>query len=129
MGRLEAGFLERVEAFSDRVLDVADELERQGRSRRILDQVVGSGTSVGANTVEACEALSRKDFAKCVGIAIKELAETRFWLRRIIRRDWIPMSRLEPLLREADEIKLILGAILAKMRRNDARPAPTTNPD
>ncbi len=119
MGRLERAFVERVEAFSDRALDVAEELEKQGRSRRIVDQLTGCGTSVGANTVEADEALSRKDFAKCVGIAIKELGETRYWLRRIIHRGWIPAARLTPLHDEGTEIKLILGAILTRMRRND----------
>lgn len=124
MGRLDESFVLRVEAFSDRALDVAEEIERQGRSRRIVDQLTGSGTSVGANTVEADEALSRKDFAKAIGISIKELAETLYWFRRIVRRSWIPAGRLEPLLQEGREIKLILGAILTRMRQNDSKADP-----
>ena len=119
MGRLEAAFVERTEVFSDRTLDVAEELAKQRRFARVIDQLVGCGTSVGANVCEADEALSRKDFAKCIGIAIKELNETRFWLRRIAKRQWIPPKRLSLLQKEASEIKLILGAILTRTRRND----------
>ena len=120
IGRLDAAFVERVEAFSDRALDVAEELQRQRRFARIIDQLVGSGTSVGANVCEADEALSRKDFAKSIGIAIKELNETRYWFRRIARREWIAVRRLTALQKEAAELKLILGAILTRTRRNDS---------
>jgi four helix bundle protein len=53
-----------------------------------MDQIAASGTSVGANTFEADEAMSRKDFCKALGIANKELNETRFWLRLFVRREW-----------------------------------------
>lgn len=117
MGRLKADFLERVENLCDRILDVADYLEQQGRSRRVVDQITGAGSSVGANCFEADEALSRADFCKCVGISIKELNESRFWLRMGIRRSWAKKERLQPLLAEAEEIKKIMGAILNKSRR------------
>jgi four helix bundle protein len=71
MGRLRLEFIERVEAFCHRVLDVADELERSERSRRIVDQITGSGTSVGANIHEADEAPSRGMFAKCLSISLQ----------------------------------------------------------
>jgi four helix bundle protein len=119
MGRLGAALVQRVEKFSDRSLDVAEELGRQRRFPRVIDQLVGSGGSVGANVCEADEGLSRKDFAKCIVIAIKELNETRYWIRRIAARKWIPEKRLALLQKEATEIKLILGAILTRTRRND----------
>lgn len=117
MGRLKPEFLERVESFGDRVLDVVEALEAQGRSRRVLDQLTGCGTAVGANLFEADEALSRPDFNKCVGIAVKELNESRYWLRLIARRKWIAAKRLESIAEEAIELKKILGAILWKSRR------------
>jgi four helix bundle protein len=123
MGRLQVEFLERVETFADRMLDVTEVLEQQCRPRRIVDQMVGAGTSVGANTFEADEALSRLDFCKCIGIAIKELNESRFWLRLVGRRGWIPKRKLADLEREAAELKLICGAMLTRSRRNqDRRP-------
>ena len=117
MGRLDADLLERVEGSCDRSLGVVEELEKQGRSRRILDQLTGSATAVGANLFEADEAMSRKDFAKCVAISIKELNETRFWLRLIERRAWIPPERLADLSDETAQLKRIFGAILSRTRK------------
>lgn len=86
MGRLKDDMLERVERYADRVLDVTEALERSRRPRRVVDQMTGSGTSVGANAFEADEAMSAKDFIKCLGVILKELNETRFWLRRCVSR-------------------------------------------
>lgn len=100
-------------------MDVVGALESKGVSRRIVDQVAASGTSVGANTFEADEALSRKDFCKALGIANKELNETRYWLRLFVRRAWVSQPSMESLLAEAEELKRILGAMIAKTRTND----------
>lgn len=116
MGRLQPEFLERIEGFSDRILNVVETLAEQRRSIRILDQLTGSGTAVGANIFEADEALSRRDFRKCVAIANKELSETMFWLRLGSRRGWIAGDRLDALLGEAKELKRIMGSILSKTR-------------
>ena len=78
VGRLQQELMERAESFSHRVVDVAESLEQQKRSRRIIDQMIGSGTSVGANVCESDEALSRPDFCKGLAIALKELGETRY---------------------------------------------------
>jgi four helix bundle protein len=121
MGRLKEELLERIELFADRVLDVAQTLERAGCWPRVLDQLVGSGTSVGANVFEADEALSRPDFVKCIGIAVKELNETRYWLRLIARRGWIAPDRLSPLQTELAELKKILGAIISRTRAANTR--------
>jgi four helix bundle protein len=120
MGRLRVETLERVEKFADRTLDVVDALERQRRSRRILDQLSGCGTSTGANVWEADEAMSPKDFAKTLCVVIKELNETRYWLRLIARREWIPLKRLQPLEDEAVELKRMFGAMVHRTRKQPA---------
>jgi len=91
---------------------------------RITGQLVACGTSVGANTFEADEALSRADFAKTIGIVIRELNETRFWLRLIGRQGWIAGDRLAPLLEETESLKRILGSILVKTRQRTKPPSP-----
>ncbi len=117
MGRLKPETLERVDAFADRMLDVTTALAAAKCPFRVIDQIAGCGTSVGANCSEADEALSRADFAKTIGIVIKEVNECRFWLRLCIRRAWIPQPRLSPLLEEAEELKRLFGAILTRTRR------------
>ena len=113
-GRLKTDFLERAEAFSDRAVAVAEQLDKDGRFRRIVEQLAASGSAVGANLAEADEAMSDRDFRKCLTIAIKEMAETRFWLRLAIRRAWLTPARLDPLLLELSEMKKIVGTILAR---------------
>lgn len=99
------------------MLDVTAALSASKRPLRVIDQMAGCGTSVGANCYEADEALSRADFAKIIGIVIKEVNECRFWLRLCIRRDWLPEPRLLPLLSEAEELKRLFGAVLTRTRR------------
>lgn len=117
MARLQESFLERVERFTDRVVVVADALDDRKVSKRIVDQLLGSETSVGANVFEADEAMSRPDFVKCLCIATKELNETRFWLRLAVRHEWIKPPRLTPLIEETIELKKILGAMIARSKR------------
>jgi four helix bundle protein len=123
MGRLKTEFLERLESFADRVVHVSTELENRHVSRRIIDQIVAAGTSVGANAFEADEAMSRADFVKCMAVSSKELSETTFWLRLIARQEWIPAERLAPLLEEAGELRCVVGTMIARSRR----PLPRTN--
>lgn len=119
MSRLNESLLERVEALADRVIRVADSVEKRGVSRRVVDQMISAGTAVGANLFEADEAMSRRDFLKCVSISCKELNETRFWLRLASRNGWVAAEALAPLLDECDQIRRILGSIIARTKTAD----------
>lgn len=121
MGRLKEPLLVRIESFGDRVLDVVEALERTGCPRRVLDQMTGCGTAVGANAFEADEAMSRADFCKTIAIVLKELNEVRYWIRLVGRRQWIDRDRLGSLESEAAELKKVLGAILSRSRANGVR--------
>lgn len=117
MGRLKQQLLERCEAFADRGLALASALTRKRVFPRVIDQVCGCFTSVGANVFEADEAMTRKDFCKSLAIAVKELSECRYWIRRCRTNAWIPKERLELLEQEAIELRKVLGAIVLNTRR------------
>lgn len=123
MGRLQTPLLERIESFCDRVVRVGTALESAAVSRRIVDQMVGSGTSVGANIFEADEAMSRPDFVKCLSIAAKELSETRFWLRLCARHGWVAEAKLDPLLVELAELRKIVGTMISRSRKKPSTKA------
>jgi len=110
------------------MVDVAESLEGAKRSHklvgRIVDQMVGAGTSVGANVHEADEALSRKDFCKALGIVLKELSESRFWLEFVRERGWITASRLVDLEKEADELSRVFSVIVARTKVNSRPRVP-----
>ena len=124
MARLSDELLGRVEDLCDRILDLAEALDKQRRPRRIVSQIIGSGTSVGANVFEADEAMTRPEFSRCLAIVVRELNETRFWIRLVIHRAWIPNERLAPLLDECDQLKRILGAMIARTRQ-EGRASPS----
>lgn len=116
MARLQESLLTRVEEVCDRVIRVADAAGQGGMPKRLLDQLLASGTSVGANVFEADEAMSRADFVKCLCIAVKELNETRFWLRLCTRHKWIEPERLQPLIEETVSLRKVLGAMISRTK-------------
>jgi four helix bundle protein len=78
---------------------------------RIIGQLVGAGTSIGANYVEADDAVSNKEFLKSIGICKKETQETKHFLRMAVRavRSLKPEAR--KLWMEARELHLIFWKI------------------
>jgi|KBSSwiStaDraftv2_1062776.scaffolds.fasta_scaffold307737_2 four helix bundle protein len=122
MGRLSAELRLRAEVFGDRMLDVVQALERKRVYGRVIDQMVGCGTSVGANACESDQAVSAKDFCKALGIAIKELSEAAYWLRTCSRRGWLKPARLVPLEQEATELGRVFSSMVVRTKRSRLRP-------
>ena len=80
-----------------------------------VKQVVRSSGSIGANYIEANEALSTKDFRMRIKISRKESKETRYWLRLLDTRDAPALNaERDKLIQESTELMLIFGAILKK---------------
>ena len=86
----------------------------------IIGQLVRSGTSIGANYMEAGEAESRRDFCHKVSIAKKEAKETLHWLRRLAAAEPTAGDTCRELWREVHELTLIL----ATMQRNAGQESP-----
>ncbi len=116
-GRLQEKTLTRMVDYGAAILALTDRMERDRKPRRIIDQLVGCGTSAGAQLFEASEALSKADFVKSVGWAAKELNETRYWLHVIRQRGWLPAEELETLLAETIELLLVSRSIIARCRK------------
>jgi len=77
-------------------------------------QVIRSSGSVGANYIEANEALSKKDFVLCIKICRKEAKESRYWLRLVEALDAGIAGERESLVQEAQELMNIFGSIVRK---------------
>lgn len=107
----------RLEAFAVAAMGVAGELPRNLAGRHVAGQLIRSGTSPGANYEEARAAESRADFVHKLGIALKELRESRYWLRVSARSRLLPPDRVEPAAKEADELCRIIGCSIATCRR------------
>jgi four helix bundle protein len=122
--RKSANIAERTFEFAVRVVKLCDWLDgRRGVSRRLADQLLRSGTSVGANVEEAQAAESLPDFIHKYLVALKEGRETSYWLRLLIRADLVKQGRIAALAQECEELKLMIGAAVrtAKRRKSSAR--------
>jgi four helix bundle protein len=83
-------------------------------NNRLIEQLVGAGTSVGANYCEADDAVSGKEFKQRIGICRKESKETMFFLRMVAAAEEELAGEARALWREAKELNLIFGAIWRK---------------
>jgi four helix bundle protein len=95
--------------FAARVCDVVENLPDTRKGRHIAGQMIRSGTSPAPNYAEACAAESRADFVHKLGIVLKELRETRVWLKLSIRSKCLTAKRLQPLIAECTELMNITG--------------------
>ncbi len=109
---------QRTFEYACRIVALHDALLEVGVSQRLLSQLVGSGTSIGANLHEAKSAQSKKDFVNKCEIALKEARETEFWLRIIEARKYVAPSQLAPLLTETNELIAILVTIVKNTKKN-----------
>jgi four helix bundle protein len=86
--------------------------------RPLVDQIIRSATSIGANYAEANNASSKQDFRNKIFIAKKEAAETRYWLS--VLSELIPNTNFESLQQEALEFNLIFQKIVSTLKvRNE----------
>src|SRR6266436_101878 len=76
---------ERTARFGEAVIDFARIIPQDAVTNRITNQLVGVGTSVGANYVEADDAVSKKDFLESIGTCQKEAREAKHFLRMVVR--------------------------------------------
>jgi 3-hydroxyisobutyrate dehydrogenase len=106
----KAELLTRTKAFSLRILKLVDDLPRTMSSRAIGNQLVRSGTAIGANYRAACRARSRAEFTAKLGIVAEEADETVYWLELIRDGKLLPGNKLAELLQEADELTAIFTA-------------------
>jgi four helix bundle protein len=102
---------ERTARFGESVIDFAKTIPQSAVTYRIIGQLVGAGTSVGANYVEADDAVSKKEFLKNIGTCRKEARETKHFLRMAVRAvpELKPQARM--LWIEAKELHLIFSKI------------------
>ncbi|MBI1829845.1 MAG: four helix bundle protein [Planctomycetes bacterium] len=104
------------EELSDRLLNLAarignvvDALPDTRLGRHVAGQLVRCGTSPGPNYEEACAGESRADFGHKMKIVLKELRETRYWLRLIVRANLLTVAKMGDLLDESNQLCNIFG--------------------
>ena len=96
--------------FALKIIELSQSLKEE-RNYEIANQIIRSGTSIGANVEEAQAAQSKKDFISKLSISSKEARETKYWLR-LIKESKISNNKLDVLINDCDDLINILTQIV-----------------
>ena len=111
-------YKEKFLVFANRMVKLKNYLNQQKREYSIADQILRSGTSIGANHREAIYAESNLDFIHKLSVAQKECSETLFWLDLLYTSEYIDENQYNSLRLDAEEIiKMLTASILAAKKK------------
>ena len=115
---MEQKLKDRTKQFALRIVKLVDALPKTTSAIAIARQIIRSGTSVGANYRAACRGRSKAEFISKLGIVTEEADETCFWLELIIEGKLLPEEKVQPLLKEADELTAIFVSSVKTSQQN-----------
>jgi four helix bundle protein len=104
--------------FGVNIIGICKELKDKNKETVISNQLLRSGTSVGANVEEGLGCQSKKDFYFRFTIAYKEARESMYWLNLVKETGLYQNEKISTVLKDCDEILRILGSILKTLRNN-----------
>ena len=102
----------RTKKFSLMIIDLAERMPNTNVIRSITNQIIRSGTSVGANYRAVCRARSDREFIAKMNIVLEEADETLFWLEIIKEKMWVAKSEVELIWKEGNELTAIFVSSL-----------------
>ena len=108
-------------AFAVDILLLCSEIKENRRSNSLINQLLRSGTSIGANIHEANYAASRSDFINKLQIAMKECYETEYWLDIFHEAKILTEEEHRHLFAQCSKIRKILTASITTAKQNAAR--------
>lgn len=116
--RIARDLSERLLRFAVRVGKVVNALPATRLGRHVAAQLIRSGTSAAPNYEEACAAESRADFIHKLSICLKELRESRFWIRLIVESELLPMKKMTDVQDECTQLCKVFAQSLLTAKKN-----------
>jgi len=107
---------ERTARFGEAIVRFSQKIPRNPTNDRLIDQLIGCGTSIGGNYCEANEGISKKDFRHMISRCVKESKETKFFLRILAAAEPQLAGEAREYYREAKELHLIFASIFRKTK-------------
>ena len=107
---------DKSKAFAIRIVRLCRYLREEKKEYVLSEQLLRSGTSIGANLAEAENSFSRKEFLAKVYIALKETSETKFWLELLYNTDYLTKRQFESVISDEEELSKILTSTTKTMR-------------
>jgi len=117
MDKARYNLQERTTEFGRGIIRLCKAIKFSPISSRIIDQLVRSGTSVGANYMEAVNASSKKDFKNKLFICKKEAQETRYWLT-MLKECGSTDKEIDSMAQECQELNLIFQKSINTLENN-----------
>ncbi|MBP6977907.1 MAG: four helix bundle protein [Bacteroidales bacterium] len=121
METLKINISEEFLQFGADIIVFTDLLNIQKVNYVIINQLLRSGTSAGANYEEACGAESRADFVHKLHISYKELRETNYWLRLIWKSGKVEIEKIKPVIERSELLLNVLSKSLITSKRNSQK--------
>lgn len=109
---------ERTAIFAERIIELCNKCPKNIINTPVINQLIRSGTSIGANYCEANGASSKKDFKSKIFICKKESKETKYWLRLLANaEDTVTVKdKCRELWQEAQEFTMIFSKVAANTK-------------
>ncbi len=104
--------------FAARIVNLCRFLDNERKGKHIVDQIMRSGMSIGANYAEAECAISNNDFLAKLYISLKECNETLYWLRLLRRVNDLEEKHFHSIYEDGEEIKRLFVSIIKTKRKN-----------
>ncbi|GBD92806.1 hypothetical protein BMS3Abin05_00381 [bacterium BMS3Abin05] len=108
---------ERTALFGEMIIEYAKSIPKNVINNPLISQIVRSGTSIGANDMEADAAESKKDFKYKISLCKKESKGTKHWLRMLAKANPEKLESGRILWKEAQELTLIFSSILSPKQK------------
>ncbi len=105
-------------SFAKGIVRLYQHLSSEKKEYNLSKQILGSGTSIGANVEEAIGGISKKDFVAKMSISYKEARETKFWLNLLYDTGYLERAEFTALRDDCDELLKILYKIIKTSRSN-----------
>jgi four helix bundle protein len=121
------GLKRRTKTFAVRIIRLVEALPNTSTARVIGNQLLRSGTSVGANYRAACRARSQAEFIAKMGVVEEEADESVYWLELLIEASVLPAVKVQNLLDEANELTAIFAAS-GRTAKERQTPRSSANP-
>jgi len=109
---------ERTSIFGECVVELCKNLDHNIITRPIINQLMRSGTSIGANYCEANNACSKKDFKNKIFICKKEAQETKYWLRMLKKSISVKEKEINELSQECQQFIFIFQKIINTLNKS-----------
>ncbi len=111
--------LDKSFAFAVRIVKLSKYLKEEKHEIVLSNQILRSGTSIGANSEEAVGTQTHKDFIAKMSIAHKETRETNYWLRLLHEAEYLYNIQFESLHADCTQLLKIISAILITAKNNE----------